>query len=88
MVEMVLREVISSLGLPLIEINIGEQNHAHILLQASPKEAMSIIVAKIKAKSSSILKPIPEWQGWSSGFYLATVGTNDLTAVEKYIRNQ
>lgn len=72
----------------LLEISVGEADHVHMLLQVSPKKPMSTIVAILKAKSSSQLKEMPEWKGWSKGFYIATVGTNDLTAVESYIRKQ
>lgn len=72
----------------IIEMNIGELNHVHLLLQVSPKKPMSTVVAIIKAKASGLLKEMPEWGGWSKGFYLSTVGTNDLTVVQNYIKNQ
>lgn len=71
-------------------VEIGfEEDHIHILIQASPTLAPMKIVKTIKVESSKKIAKVNErWQGWKRGYFMSTVNQPSLDVVINYIKNQ
>ena len=86
--EEIVKEEANKIG-EVREIGKDMDDHVHILIQASPTLSPMKIVKSIKEKSSKRIKESnKKWQGWSRGYFLATVSDNSLEAVDEYIKNQ
>lgn len=66
----------------------GTANHAHVLVELKPSQAIAEIVQKIKANSS-------RWMGehglafeWQKGYATFTVSSSSIDAVRAYVLNQ
>jgi len=79
-----------------LEIGI-DRDHVHFLIQATPNQALSSIVTKIKSITAKYLFiKHPElkmylWGGkfWTSGYYANTVGQfGNLAMITNYVKNQ
>jgi putative transposase len=78
----------------LIKTNTGS-DHVHILIEVPPKYSISDVVQKLKAESASVLKKkfkfISKIYGdtgiWSTGYFVSTVGLNEVN-IKKYIDRQ
>ena len=82
-------------GVEMQEINI-QRDHVHMMLVIPPKYAVSDIVGKMKAKSSSIFRGryrlFKNVYGekevmWSTGYFVSTVGIDEAT-IRRYIKHQ
>lgn len=81
---------------PIIEINTN-QDHIHILFEASPTTNLATFINAYKSASSrrmrtdfeEFLKPY-YWKPyfWSMSYFIASVSERTLTAVKSYIQNQ
>lgn len=75
-----------------------DQDHVHILLEYSPKAAVSDIVKNLKQCSTyQMWKHYPEqlakqyWKKqilWSDGYFACSIGQVSQKTIEEYIRNQ
>jgi putative transposase len=89
----------------IVEMVAGENNsgvhqmeimedHVHLLLDADPAVGISVIVSRIKGRSSNILRrEFPELKRklptlWTRSKFISTVGTVSLDIVKKYIEDQ
>jgi putative transposase len=69
----------------------GIEDHCHLLPSLSMTSALSDVVMNLKGASSYWLKKEFPWLfdfGWQTGYFIATVSPNNLTAVRKYIDMQ
>lgn len=83
------RKAIEKYPITILEGEIGEQNHVHLLIQTSAILSPAQIAKIIKGCTQVVIKQIiPQWEGWSRSYYISTVGGNDFDTVAKYIRNQ
>lgn len=77
-------------GYPIHAWRIGDE-HALLFLTVPPKYPVSYVVAIIEGKSSAWIKKqtkvFPKGTLWNRGYFISTVGVNEL-AVEKYVENQ
>jgi putative transposase len=72
-----------------------DRDHIHLLVEFPPSFSISEVVKKIKIVSSLTLKNkfnfikkiYSRGSVWSTGYYVSTVGLNELT-IKKYITNQ
>lgn len=74
-----------------ITIHAGEvmPDHVHFMVQAPATMAPAQIAKIIKGCSSAMIgKTLPQWSGWSKGYYISSVGGSSIEAVEHYIRTQ
>ena len=77
------------------EISIQE-DHVHIVIQASPSESVSEVVQILKGGTSRVIrKEFPDLEEflwgdsfWADGYFAETVGKVDEEVVKRYIRNQ
>jgi putative transposase len=83
------RKAIEKYPIKILEGEIGERNHVHLLVQSDVTMSPSKIAWAIKGCSQNMIRKIlPEWSGWSRSYFISTVGGNSLEAVEQYIKNQ
>ena len=76
--------------LTLLKWYIGD-NHIHLFLVIPPKLFVSYVVRILKEKTSKWLKKktkkFPQGALWQKGYFVSTVGINEM-AVRRYIENQ
>lgn len=92
-----LYEAAQKYGYHIIEMET-DKNHVHILLDYSPKTAVSVIVKQFKMYSTGKMWQLYEnalsrfyWKRkvlWSDGYFACSVGQVSQKAIEMYIRNQ
>lgn len=66
-------------------------DHIHLLVDASPNIAPAKLVGELKRQSSLFIRSntiLPDWSGWSEGYYLETLSRDALENVRQYIINQ
>lgn len=82
-------------GVEIQELNV-QREHVHMMLVIPPKYAMSEIVGRLKAKTSSIFRGryrlFKKVYGdkevmWSPGYFVSTVGI-DEAIIARYIKYQ
>ena len=82
-------------GVEIDEINV-QPDHVHAVMVIPPKYAVSGVVGKMKAKTSSIFRDryrlfksiYKEKEGmWSTGYFVSTVGI-DEHVIRRYIKYQ
>ena len=69
-------------------------DHVHVLIQLQPSEALSDVVQRLKGGTSfKLKKEFPELEEfiwgdrfWSEGYFAETIGTQNVSALKKYIR--
>ena len=74
----------------LLEIG-GMPDHVHLLVKLKTDAAVSLIVQKIKGKSSKWLNEKPDQAGrfeWQSGYGIFSVSASLAEKVRRYIRGQ
>jgi len=77
------------------EISIQE-DHVHIVIQASPSDSLAEVVQILKGGTSRVIrKEFPDLEEflwgdsfWADGYFAETVGKVDEEVVKRYIRNQ
>lgn len=92
-----IRQIFETRGLTILELN-GEPDHVHILFEADPATAPGELIAVVKTQSSRWIRKyygetaLKKWYWkpyfWSDSYFVTTVGTNSLAAVQEYIKNQ
>ena len=83
-------------GFEIEEIEVGSQDHVHVLVSAIPKISISYIAKMMKGISGRLLlKEFPEitkqlWNGelWNPSYYVETIGSVSKEAIKRYIQNQ
>ena len=73
-----------------------QADHVHLLVQARPSEAVSVVVQRLKGGTSRVLREeFPELEEhlwgtsfWADGYFCETVGKVDEETVRDYIRQQ
>ncbi|MDR1701850.1 MAG: IS200/IS605 family transposase [Sporomusaceae bacterium] len=83
------KKAIEKYPITILEGEIGERDHVHLLIQSDATMSPAQIARVIKGCSQNMIRKIlPEWSGWSRSYYISTVGGNSLAMVEQYIKNQ
>ena len=83
-------------GFEIEEIEVGSQDHVHVLVSAIPKISISYIAKMMKGISGRLLlKEFPEiikklYNGelWNPSYYVETIGSISEEAIRQYIQNQ
>jgi len=94
--ENIFSDVCKDFDAKLIEFN-GEEDHVHLLVEYSPKLALSRLVGSLKGVSARLLKSkgYPEidrnlWGKhlWSRSYYAGSCGGVTLDVIKQYIQHQ
>lgn len=95
----VLKEVADKYGFSIDHMEIGKDDHIHLLVSAPPKLSVTNIVRWLKGISAwKLFKECPELQPsywkkqdrhlWSPSYYVESIGTTNESAVAKYVDDQ
>lgn len=98
-IKKILHEIASENGFSISHIEIGLDDHVHLLVSAPPKISVTVIVKCLKGTSSfRLFRRHPElkefyWQKndrhiWSSSYFVESIGSTNSDAVAKYIDDQ
>ena len=92
----IFKETCEQMDCELLEFN-GEDDHVHMMINVHPKIAISILVGKLKGKSSYMLRK-NHWEHiktklwgthfWSPSYCVVSCGGTSLEVVKEYIANQ
>lgn len=96
----IFRRIAEENGFSIEHMEIGKDDHVHLLVSAPPKISVTVIVSCLKGTSSfRLFRLHPElkeyyWlkQGdrhlWSPSYFVESIGTTNQAAVAKYIDEQ
>jgi putative transposase len=95
----ILYEVAEQYGFSIDHMEIGKDDHIHLLVSAPPKLSVTNIVRWLKGISArQLFVECPELQRsywkhqgrhlWSPSYYVESIGTTNQDAVAKYIDDQ
>ncbi len=102
-VELVLKQVLTETadkyGFSIDHMEVGKDDHIHLLVGAPPKLSVTNIVRWLKGISAwTLLKECPELQNaywkkqdrhlWSPSYYVESIGATNESAVAKYVDDQ
>ena len=92
----IFKETCQQMDCELLEFN-GEHDHVHMMISAPPKLSISILVGKLKGKSSYFIRQ-EFWNSiktklwgdhlWSPSYCSVTCGGAPLNIIKKYIEDQ
>jgi len=94
--ESVLRRTAAENGIGILELNIGDHDHVHMLVDCTPQHLIPSVVKSFKGTSARWLyRQFPElrqklWGGniWNPSYFVATVSENTEDQVRRYIQSQ
>ncbi len=66
----------------------GIEDHIHMLIELPPTIAVAEAVRTIKSNSSKWVNELGRSFAWQKGYGAFSVSASNITAVERYIRNQ
>jgi putative transposase len=76
--------------LRIIAWHVGDE-HLHLYIAVPPKYSIAYVVGILKGKSSTWIKKktkkIPPGSLWGRGYFVSTVGINEMT-LKKYVEEQ
>ena len=89
-----LKEIALSIDVELLEMEIGDENHVHLLLSLDPQFGIHRAVKRLKGATSRYLRlefphlkqRIPSL--WTNSYFVSTVGGAPLAKIKKYIQTQ
>ena len=96
----ILNQIATENGYSIAHMEIGLDDHIHLLVSAPPKISVSTIVKQLKGTSSLRLftlhpelkkrfwKPKSERSLWSPSYYVESIGSVNEDAIAKYIDDQ
>lgn len=98
-IKQILHDIALENGFTIEHIEIGIDDHIHLLVSAPPKLSVTVIVKCLKGTSSfRLFRLHPElkkfyWKKedrhiWSPSYFVESIGTTNVGAVAKYIDDQ
>lgn len=90
----ILKEISTEIKVDILEMEVGDMNHVHLLLSLDPQFGVHKAVKRFKGASSRYLrKEFPELTKrlptlWTNSYFVATVGGAPLATIKQYIQNQ
>jgi len=90
----ILLEIAKGIDVEIIEMEVGDYNHIHLLLSVDPQFGIHKVVKRFKGVTSRYLrKEFPELKSrlptlWTNSYFVASVGGAPLEIIKQYIDNQ
>ena len=90
----ILQNIATEIQVDILEMEVGDLNHVHLLLSLDPQFGVHKVVKRFKGASSRYLrKEFPELTKrlptlWTNSYFVATVGGAPLAKIKEYIQNQ
>ena len=93
-----LKEILNNIAIEIqvdiLEMEVGDMNHVHILMSLDPQFGVHKAVRRFKGASSRYLrKEFPQLKSrlptlWTNSYFVSTVGGAPLAKIKEYIANQ
>lgn len=99
-IKQILKDIASENGFSIHSMQVGHDDHVHLLVSAPPKISVTTIVKCLKGTSSfRLFRKHPELENfywgergdrhiWSPSYFVESIGTTNEAAVAKYIADQ
>ena len=89
-----LREIAKEIDVEILEMEVGDENHVHLLLSLDPQFGVHRVIKRLKGASSRYLrlefphlkKRLPSL--WTNSYFVSTSGGAPLAKIKEYIQNQ
>ena len=89
-----LKEIAISIDVEILEMEVGDENHVHLLLSLDPQFGVHRAVKRFKGATSRYLRlefahlkqRLPSL--WTNSYFVSTVGGAPLAKIKEYIQNQ
>lgn len=89
-----LRQIAKEINVEILETEVGDENHVHLLLSLDPQFGVHRAVKRLKGATSRYLRlEFPHLKQrlptlWTNSYFVSTVGGAPLTKIKEYIQNQ
>ena len=89
-----LQEVASNINVEILEMEVGDENHVHLLLSLDPQFGVHRTVKRLKGATSRYLRlEFPYLKQrlptlWTNSYFVSTSGGAPLAKIKEYIQNQ
>ena len=89
-----LQEVASNINVEILEMEVGDENHVHLLLSLDPQFGVHRAVKRLKGATSRYLRlEFPYLKQrlptlWTNSYFVSTSGGAPLAKIKEYIQNQ
>ena len=90
----ILKNIATEINVDILEIEVGDMNHVHLLISLDPQFGVHKAVKRFKGASSRYLrKEFPQLKSrlptlWTNSYFVSTVGGAPLAKIKEYIQNQ
>jgi putative transposase len=90
----ILQNIAKEIQVEILEIEVGDLNHVHLLISLDPQFGVHKAVRRFKGTSSRYLrKEFPQLKSrlptlWTNSYFVSTVGGAPLAKIKEYIQNQ
>lgn len=90
----ILKNIAIEIQVEILEIEVGDMNHVHLLISLDPQFGVHKVVKRFKGASSRYLrKEFPQLKSrlptlWTNSYFVSTVGGAPLAKIKQYIANQ
>ncbi|WP_019504437.1 IS200/IS605 family transposase [Pleurocapsa sp. PCC 7319] len=90
----ILKNIAAEIQVEILEMEVGDLNHVHLLLSLDPQFGVHKAVRRFKGVSSRYLrKEFPQLKSrlptlWTNSYFVSTVGGAPLAKIKEYIANQ
>jgi len=90
----ILNTIATEIQVDILEMEVGELNHVHLLLSLDPQFGIHKVVKRFKGVSSRYLrKEFPQLKKrlptlWTNSYFVSTVGGAPPALIKEYIANQ
>ena len=89
-----LRQIAQEINVEILEMEVGDENHVHLLLSLDPQFGVHRAVKRFKGATSRYLrlefprlkKRLPSL--WTNSYFVSTSGGAPLAKIKEYIQNQ
>ena len=89
-----LLEIAKEIQVDILEMEVGDKNHVHLLLSLDPQFGVHRAVKRFKGATSRYLRQeFPELKKllptlWTNSYFVSTCGGAPLAKIKEYIQNQ
>lgn len=89
-----LLEIAEKIQVDILEMEIGDNNHVHLLISLDPQFGVHRAVKRFKGATSRYLRlEFPELKKrlptlWTNSYFVSTCGGAPLAKIKEYIQNQ
>ncbi|MEL4897028.1 IS200/IS605 family transposase [Crocosphaera sp. Alani8] len=89
-----LLKISTEINVEILEMEIGDCNHVHLLISLDPQFGVHKAVKRFKGATSRYLRlEFPELKQrlptlWTNSYFVSTVGGAPLAKIKEYIQNQ